>query len=373
MTRLILKAFSAAFVLLTSVAVPAQTAQGSFTDDLGDYDSVRWMKADGWANGAPFNNAWLADHVNFASGAMSLRLDNTRALGKRYSSGQYQSKGFHSYGCYEARFKPVARSGVVNSFFTYAGPYDNGGNGRHNEIDIEFLGNNMRRFQVNFWTNDDANVGGNEHFVDLPFDASLAYHQYAFKWTTTGIEWFVDGVSVYQVLDSAPKPTPKAVDSLHKIMMNVWPVDSTAAGWAGTFIYPGTPLTGQYDWIKYTSGEDCAVSVPETVGTAITDLHVQGITMAIINKKTQVSSRITVLNGQGQPVQSAAVTGAWSGAINSGATQGLTDSAGAVTLTSATVKANTTGNVTFCVSSIAAAGMSYVSAANLETCHTIAK
>jgi hypothetical protein len=28
----------------------------------------------------------------------------------------------------------------VSAFFTFAGPYDNGGNGRHNEIDVEFLG-----------------------------------------------------------------------------------------------------------------------------------------------------------------------------------------------------------------------------------------
>jgi endo-1,3-1,4-beta-glycanase ExoK len=54
----------------------------------------------------------------------------------------------------------VAESGVVSSFFTFAGPFDNGGNGKHNEIDIEFLRFDTRTFQVNFWTNDDTYAGG---------------------------------------------------------------------------------------------------------------------------------------------------------------------------------------------------------------------
>ncbi|MFM2348488.1 MAG: hypothetical protein RL654_3241, partial [Pseudomonadota bacterium] len=94
------------------------------------------MRADGWTNGSPFNNAWKADHLTTASSLMSIRLDNVATLGKPYTSGNYQSNGYHGYGCYEARFKPVSAAGVVSSFFTFAGPYDNGGNGRH----IEFVG-----------------------------------------------------------------------------------------------------------------------------------------------------------------------------------------------------------------------------------------
>jgi len=104
--------------------------------------------------------------------------------------------GFYGYGCYEARFRPISRPGVVTSFFTFAGPYDNGGNGRQ-------------------------------------------------------IHW---------VPSTGTDPTPKAAESLHKIMMNVWPVDSTASGWAGTFVYPVSPLQAKYEWVRYDASPGCAFS-----------------------------------------------------------------------------------------------------------------
>ena len=69
----------------------------------------------------------------------------------------------------------------------------------------------------------------------LGFDASKDFHVYGFKWTGDGIEWYVDGTLAYSVEDSPDNPTPKATDSLQKIMMNLWPVDESAADWAGEF------------------------------------------------------------------------------------------------------------------------------------------
>ena len=70
---------------------PRPTAQGTFTDNLTSYDTSRWTKADGWTNGSPFDNAWLADHVTFHDGMMDLRLDNHAALGAPYSSGELRT------------------------------------------------------------------------------------------------------------------------------------------------------------------------------------------------------------------------------------------------------------------------------------------
>lgn len=347
----------------------APVAQSSFKDDLTTFDTARWLRADGWANGAPFQNAWKADHLATANSLVSIRLDNVPTLGKPFTSGQYQTHGYHGYGCYEARMRPVSAAGVVSSFFTFAGPSDNGGNGRHNEIDIEFVGSNTRRFQANFWTNDDTYKGGNEHLVDLPFDAAQGLHQYAFKWTAKGIEWFADGVSVYKVLGSVLKPTPKVGDSLQKIMVNLWPVDSSAAGWAGAFAYPGTPLSSTYDWIKYTAGETCTVSKP-AAGSAATEVHVQGLAIALTAARNQATAKVLVLNGLGQPVQSASVAGTWTGAIT-GTSKGLTDATGNVTLTSGT--STKTGTATFCVTGVTAAGLGYVSSANAASCVSVQK
>jgi beta-glucanase (GH16 family) len=380
MTASILKAIPLAISLATSAAwAVAPPALGTFNDDLNSYDMARWYKANGWANPSPFNNTWVEDYITMAGGLMSITIHNAPPPAKipapvppplpvrDYYSGNYQSIGFYGYGCYETRMKPVKNPGVVSAFYTYAGPYDNGGNGLHNEIDIEFLGNNPKGFQANFWTNDLDGKSQHPAFITLPFDTSLDYHQYAFKWTSTGIQWFVDGALVYPIpgVHTALAPTPKVTDSLHKIMLNVWPVDSTATAWAGTFSYPTTtPVTGMFDWVKFVSGETCTVSKP-------TDVHVHAITQAVTNLKTQVTSKITVLDGKGLPVQSASVTGAWSGVITSGGTVGLTDSTGSVTLTSA--KSSTAGKVTFCVSKVAAAGLTYAAGANLATCSSITK
>lgn len=68
--------------------------------------------------------------------------------------------------------------------------------------------------------------------------------------TAQSIERFVDWNLVY------------TAESLHKIMMNAWPVDSTAAGWAGTFVYPGSPLQAKYEWVRYEARAGCAFSAP---------------------------------------------------------------------------------------------------------------
>jgi beta-glucanase (GH16 family) len=136
-------------------------------------------------------------------------LDDAATLGEPYASGEHRSNGYFGYGCYEASFKPVLVPGVVTSFFTFAGPYDNGGNGQHNEIDVEFLGNQPGRAQLNFWTDDDSYGSRNEVLIDLGYDPAAAYHRYGFKWTSRSIEWYVDGKRVYTAVDQASSPTPK--------------------------------------------------------------------------------------------------------------------------------------------------------------------
>ncbi len=349
--------------------------QDSFTDHLQFYDTSRWMKADGWTNGSPFDNAWLADHISFADGSMVIRLDDEGALGEPYSSGNYQSLGFYGYGCYEAGMKPVAGSGTVTSFFTYAGPFDNGGNGKHNEIDIEFLGKNTKSVQFNFFTNDDEFASHNESVYGLGFDASGGFHVYGFKWTATGIEWYVDGELVYSVADTPENPTPKTTDSLQKIMMNLWPVDDSAEGWAGIFNYQ-EPLNAEYEWVRFTRGEECEMGPPPEQPLPPGDdnpdlLLVADITLSLVSRDTQIVARVLVVDGIGQPAVGATVKGAWSGVITKGDTSRVTDADGLATFYSA--RSKTAGAVEFCVTDTARADSTYNPDANLETCNSIEK
>jgi beta-glucanase (GH16 family) len=355
--------------------VARPTAQGSFTDHLTAFDSVRWAMADGWANGSPFDNGWRADHVTFANGYLDLRLDDVASSGQPYTSGEYRTTGYYGYGCYEASYRPVPRSGVVSAFFTFAGPYDNGGNGKHNEIDVEFLGYDTRRVQLNFWANDDTYASRNEKLVDLGFDAAAAFHRYAFRWTSRSIAWFVDGVLVHEAFDSLANPIPKATESLQKIMVNVWPVDESASLWAGGFTYPGQALHGVYDWVRYTAGEDCVIEQPPTSPPPPTggasSVSVQQVSMSIDSRATQAIAKVIVVDDGGRPVSGATVQGAWSGVITSGDTSRTTDGAGLATFYSS--RTRTPGEVKFCVSSVATSGLTYDPAANLMTCGTITK
>jgi endo-1,3-1,4-beta-glycanase ExoK len=372
-------ALAAAVVLISSGPTEAAkrstkpVAQPSFADQFAGYDTSRWIKADGWKNGSPFDNAWLADHVTFSNDALQLRLDNVASLGEPYSSGELRTTGYYGYGCYEAKFRPVKQAGVVTAFFTYAGPYDNGGNGLHNEIDIEFLGYDTTRVQLNWWTNDDSYSQRNEVWLDLGFDASTAARRYGFKWTSRGIGWYLDRNLIYQVQDSVLQPTPKASESLQKIMLNLWPVDSTASAWAGTFMYPGTPLRAGYEWVQYTAGEDCTFGgepAPTPTGDP-TKMHVLGVGMALNGRGTQAIATVSIVDGAGRAVSGATVGGGWSGVITTGDASKTTDANGLATFYSSQTR--TSGNVQFCVTSVSGSGRTYDPSANVLTCATITK
>jgi beta-glucanase (GH16 family) len=350
-------------------------AAGGFVDHFDVLDTSRWSRADGWTNGSPFDNAWLADHVLYSGGRLELQLDDAAALGEPYASGELRSNAYYGYGCYEASFKPIAVPGVVTSLFTFAGPFDNGGNGKHNEIDIEFLGNQPRRVQFNFWTNDDAYATSNELLLDLGFDPAAAYHRYGFRWTATGIEWFVDGQLVHAVNDSTGNPTPKATESLQKIMVNAWPVDETAVLWAGQFVYPGAPLRASYEWVRHIAGADCSLldppANPQPPSGDATRMHVQAIGLSLDSKRTQVIARVGVVDGLGRPVAGVAVSGNWSGAITSGDTYRTTDATGTATFYSS--RSRSAGTVGFCVASLSHSSLAYDAGGNLETCDSITK
>jgi beta-glucanase (GH16 family) len=348
-------------------------AQSSFTDHLEGYDISRWSKADGWANGSPFDNAWSADHVAFTSGDMHLQLDDTPQLGEPYTSGEYRTQGFYGYGCYEASMKPAKGAGVVTSLFTYAGPWDNGGNGRHNEIDIEFPGR-TDGVQFNFWTNDDDYTSTNEYFYPLTFDASAEYHRYGFKWTASGIAWFVDGNLAYEVFDTSLEPTPKAEESLQKIMMNLWVVDQTAELWAGTFVYPGNPLRASYQWVRHIAGEACDLGAPpqepEPPAPA-TGLHIGAVNVSLNTRATQAIAQVTVLDAAGVPASGVSVTGDWSGLVSGGDSLRETDANGVATFYSSRFRSS--GELTFCVTELQRAGSTYDPGENLATCDTVVK
>jgi hypothetical protein len=326
---------------------------------------------------------------------MTLTLDDTPCSGEPYCSGELRTTGFYGYGCYEARFKPAAVDGVVSTFFTFAGPYDTPDwlfpqKSQHNEIDIEFLGKDTTQVQLNFWTNDDDYTSHNEYMHALGFDASQAFHNYGFKWTSTGIDFYVDGSVVHSVSDLPQNPTPKKTDTTHKVMMNAWPVDETAYEWAGTFVYPGSPIQVEYDWTSFSPGEDCTMGAPpdptptpppDATPTPTPDptptpppgggseSHIASIDMALAGRNKQATALITVYDNFGAPVDGATVQGEWSGLVTTGDMSKDTDILGQALFYSG--RTRELGIFTFCVISVTKDGVTYVPADNVETCDSI--
>jgi beta-glucanase (GH16 family) len=218
------------------VLIPISGLTADFDDTMDAFDSVRWMKADNWANGGMFNVGWKADHLYLAGGVMTLRLDNVPSSGKPFSSGALLSNALYGYGKIEGVMKAGKGNGIVSSLFIYNGnPWD--------EIDVEILGKDTTAMQTNYFTN---GVGHHETVVPLGFDSSAAFHTYTIIWMPGKIQWYVDGhLKVTESGTRGALPTHPG-----KIMANLWPgigVD----GWTNHFNY-SSPIYAQYDRISYS-------------------------------------------------------------------------------------------------------------------------
>ncbi|WP_068787316.1 beta-glucanase [Paenibacillus phocaensis] len=210
---------------------PGETWKHAFTK----HDAAKWEISTSYSNGVPFDCEWSADNIRFNGKAMEFSL--TKNEGGLVQGAEYKTLDTYHYGKYEVRMKAAKNTGIVSSFFIYTGPsfgtpWD--------EIDIEFLGKDTTKVQLNYYAD---GKGGHEKLIDLGYDASQEFHNYAFEWKQDAIHWYVDGKLVHTATDNLPV-TPA------KIMMNLW--NGTGVDeWLGP--YDGaSPVTAEYEWVKFT-------------------------------------------------------------------------------------------------------------------------
>lgn len=214
----------------------APNADAAMYDDFRKGSSSFFFASNGWSNGSCFDCVWRGENARFENGALTLTIDEDTSGQYNYSGAEFRTSAHYSYGYYETSMQAIRNDGVVSSFFTYTGPSENN---PWDEIDIEILGKDTTKVQLNYYTN---GVGNHEVMYDLGFDASEGYHTYGFDWQPDHITWYVDGEAIYTAYDNIPT-TPG------RIMMNVWPgtgVDSWLKPYDGT-----TPLTARYQWVTY--------------------------------------------------------------------------------------------------------------------------
>ena len=249
--------------------------------------------SDGWTNGDVFNVVWKDTNVFYENGIMRLGITEEKATAWvgdaevefNYTAGEARTQNYYHYGDYIVKMKPSANPGTASTFFTCTGPYDtkfvldeNGDyvlddNGQrvtvenpHDEIDIEFLGDDTTHVQFNFFV---GGVGGNEYMYDLGFDASEEFHEYGFRWAPDSITWFVDGAPVYKVTTDKTVKEGKnlrIVDVLPstagRILTNYWCGNERAEGWMGKYEGNVNDNGTEYQWIA-TSAEGKPLNPPE--------------------------------------------------------------------------------------------------------------
>lgn len=192
------------------------------SDGLESFDKKYWLLRDDTFtdNLALFRSS----NVEFRSGlgaTLSVRRD---PLGVReYSAGSLTSRDQYLYGRFEAIIKVSNVPGVVTGFFLHR-------NSPRQEIDIEIMGNRTDRLVVNVFYNPgdegakfDYGYRGAASYIDLGFDASKSYHQFAIEWELCEIRWFVDNRLVHRRVDWNPTPIPHLPMALH---VNAWPCRS---------------------------------------------------------------------------------------------------------------------------------------------------
>jgi licheninase len=230
---------------------------GTLYHDLNAHDPANWEARTGtnYIQGDPNNDFydvyWLSDsnHIDWVGGIMSLRLDKIPphpSGSPQYNSAEYRTKATYGYRTYEVCLKAAKGPGLMTSFFTYTGLFETPST-QHNEIDIEFRGQNTGELWTNFYCDDTD--PGHESTVTLGFDAADDFHRYRFVWTPSEVKWYVDGQYVPTPNSGSNPCTSPTVPG--KIMANLWSGNSNSSGWLGTFSPAQIPVYAEYDWIRY--------------------------------------------------------------------------------------------------------------------------
>ena len=156
------------------------------------------------------------------------------------------------YGRWEARLKPSAIPGVLNSLYTI--DWDNtadessGSDGTKEEIDIEFLTKSFsgKTGEVHIALHERGRKSFNSvPDIKLNFNPSSDFHTWGFDITPEYIEWFVDGKKLYRYVY---KENDIAINAPYVLKLNFW----SSEKWVGGPPKEGVECIYQIDWIRFT-------------------------------------------------------------------------------------------------------------------------
>ncbi|XP_047325151.1 xyloglucan endotransglucosylase/hydrolase protein 31-like [Impatiens glandulifera] len=140
-----------------------------------------------------YQNLWGSQHQTLNQGELTIWLD-------RYSGSGFKSLTSYNSGYFGAKIKlhPGYTAGVITCLYlSNAEDFP----GKHDEIDIEFLGTTTDKpyvLQTNVFIrgSGDVNIIGRENQIHLWFDPTQDFHHYAILWNPNEIIFFVDDVPI---------------------------------------------------------------------------------------------------------------------------------------------------------------------------------
>jgi len=159
------------------------------------------------------------DRLSFSDEGVRVILDKGSGNGRRLVSGAFASSRSFTHGWFRAEIRAAAGPGLITGFFLHRGS-------PRQEIDIELVGTDPTRMLTNVFFNPggegtamEYGYRGAPHWVDLGFDATQDFHEYAIGWTADRIVWLVDGRPVHERPSWQPTPIPHLAMRLHA---NLW-------------------------------------------------------------------------------------------------------------------------------------------------------
>ena len=210
-----------------------------FSDSFDSLNPADWHVANYRFTHPAFDTDWTPDNLRVDTGVHLALTPQTGAENRFLGSSLRRTHPSH-YGRYEALLRPAKADGVVTGFFTYTGAHYGS---RHDEIDIEFLGNDTTRMQVAWFVDGQLE----SHSVPLGFDAADRPRRYAFEWHPDRLRWFVEDQLVFEITQQSAA-LPKEPGYL---FANLWAVDNSLASWAGTAA-DGTTASAYVGQVQFT-------------------------------------------------------------------------------------------------------------------------
>ncbi|KAK9190698.1 hypothetical protein WN943_019308 [Citrus x changshan-huyou] len=191
------RSFAFIVLLVTSLRISCRADTTSFNDN--------------------YHVTWGHDH------ALLLNQDREIQLTLDQKSGAgFESKMRYGSGLFHIRMKiPDKNStGVLTSFYLASR------SSHHDEIDLEFLGNNGPPYKLhtNLYIN---GQGGREQQILLWFDPTKDFHSYKILWNEHQIVFFVDNVPIRVYRNNIRKKVSFPSQPMH-IFASIW----HAEGWA---------------------------------------------------------------------------------------------------------------------------------------------